>query len=290
VPGQDGTDAVSLAGLLALGSYPQEGFPQLMVTFVRYPTVTGAQSASGERFLDNVALEGPVPVMARDTLAAIRRNMSRRAVIADAGRQDIWEYPETALREAIVNALVHRDLSGSARGTRIQVEMYPDRLVIRNPGGLFGPVTIARELVTQAGTRRWAQYRLPLRLGSRASGTAARANRRAALLTALGDETLSRAELAARTGLNDQTVRRWLTIMRDEGSVELAGTSPRSTSARYRRARQGSLFPPGEPEGASRALTGSPARNAQQARHDNRIPRSWPGHAYSQGCLSPCRP
>jgi ATP-dependent DNA helicase RecG len=68
--------------------------------------------------------------------------MSRRAVIADAGRQDIWEYPETALREAVVNALVHRDLSGSARGTQIQVEMYPDRLVIKNPGGLFGPVTI----------------------------------------------------------------------------------------------------------------------------------------------------
>ena len=80
--------------------------------------------------------------MVRDTLAAIRRNMSRRAVIADAGRQDIWEYPETALREAVVNALVHRDLSGSARGTQVQVEMYPDRLVIKNPGGLFGPVTV----------------------------------------------------------------------------------------------------------------------------------------------------
>lgn len=381
VPGQGGEDAVSLAGLLALGSYPQETFPQLMVTFVHYPTVTGAQFASGERFLDNVALEGPIPVMVRDTLAAIRRNMSRRAVIADAGRQDIWEYPETALREAVVNALVHRDLSGSARGTQIQVEMYPDRLVIKNPGGLFGPVTIdslgeegissarnatliklledvqlpgetrtvcenrgsgirsmldslltagmspprfedrissfivtfpnhtllseetvrwitalgehgltdtqcvalailreeevldnrayrtstgvdsrvataelqdlvARELVNQTGTRRWAQYRLSPRLGLRTSGTRVRANRRPALLAALGEEILSRAELATRTGLNDQTVRRWLTIMREEGSVELVGTSPRSTGARYRRARQGALFPPSGPEEA----------------------------------------
>jgi ATP-dependent DNA helicase RecG len=382
VPGQGGEDAVSLAGLLALGSYPQENFPQLMVTFVHYPTVTGAQFASGERFLDNVALEGPIPVMVRDTLAAIRRNMSRRAVIVDAGRQDIWEYPETALREAVVNALVHRDLSGSARGTQIQVEMYPDRLVMKNPGGLFGPVTIdslgeegissarnatliklledvplpgetrtvcenrgsgirsmldslltagmspprfedrissfivtfpnhtllseetvrwitalgehgltdtqcvalailreeevldnrayrtstgvdsrvatgelqdlvARELVNQTGSRRWAQYRLSPRLGLRISGTTARANRRPALLAALGEEILSRAELATRTGLNDQTVRRWLTIMRDEGSVELVGTSPRSTSARYRRARQGELFSPSGPEGPS---------------------------------------
>jgi ATP-dependent DNA helicase RecG len=38
--------------------------------------------------------------------------------------------------------------------------------------------------------------------------------------------------------------------MRDEGFVELVGTSPRSTSARYRRARQGSLFPTTGPEGA----------------------------------------
>lgn len=80
--------------------------------------------------------------MVRDSLAAIRRNMSRRAVVAGAGRQDIWEYLETALREAVVNALVHRDLSPSARGTQVQIEMYPDRLVIRNAGGLFGPVTI----------------------------------------------------------------------------------------------------------------------------------------------------
>jgi ATP-dependent DNA helicase RecG len=109
---------------------------------------------------------------------------------------------------------------------------------------------VTRELVTQTGTRRWAQYRLSPRLGPRASGTATRADRRAALLAALMDETMSRAELAARTGLSDQTVRRWLTIMREEGSVELVGTSPRSTGARYRRARQGSPFPPSGPEGA----------------------------------------
>jgi ATP-dependent DNA helicase RecG len=378
VPGDGGADAVSLAGLLALGSYPQERFPQLMVTFVHYPTVAGAQSPAGERFLDNVALEGPIPVMVRDTLAVIRRNMSRRAVIADAGRQDIWEYPETALREAVVNALVHRDLSSSACGTQVQVEMYPDRLVIKNPGGLFGPVTIenlgdegissarnatliklledvplpgetrtvcenrgsgiramlnallaagmsppqfedrisyfsvtfpnhtllseetvrwittlgeqgltdsqcvalamlrdeevldnrayrtstgvdsrvataelqdlvARELATQTGTRRWAQYRLASRLSLSDVASSSRADRRPVLIAALGDRTLSRAELAARTGLNDQTVRRWLTILRNEGAVELAGSNPRSRAARYRRTRQASLFEPGKP-------------------------------------------
>jgi len=50
--------------------------------------------------------------------------------------------PEVALREAIVNALVHRDYSVGARGTQVQIEMYPDRLLVRSPGGLYGPVAI----------------------------------------------------------------------------------------------------------------------------------------------------
>jgi ATP-dependent DNA helicase RecG len=135
-------DALSLGGLLALASFPQEHFPQLMMTFVHYPTNGGADLGSGERFVDNVVLEGPIPIMVRDGLAVLRRNMSRRAVIRGAGREDIWEYPEAALREVVVNALVHRDLSPASRGTQTQIEMYPDRLVVRNPGGLFGPVTV----------------------------------------------------------------------------------------------------------------------------------------------------
>ena len=143
VPDRDGLgDVVSLGGLLALGSYPQEHFPQLIITFVHYPGESGSDEDTGIRFLDNVAIEGPIPVMVRDTLTAIRRNMSRRSIVAGAGRQDRWEYPETALREAVTNALVHRDLSPASRGAQVQVEMFPDRLVIRNPGGLFGPVTL----------------------------------------------------------------------------------------------------------------------------------------------------
>ena len=137
-----GERVLSLGGLLALGRDPQERFPQLMLTFVHYPTPEGADMASGERFIDNVTLEGPIPVMVRDALAVLRRNMSRRAVVLGVGREDTWEYPEAALREAVVNALVHRDLSGISRGTQAQIEMYPDRLVVRNPGGLFGPVTV----------------------------------------------------------------------------------------------------------------------------------------------------
>jgi len=132
-------DRPTLAGVLALGRYPQQFFPQLNATFINYPTQTGVATPSGVRFLDNVSLDGPVPVIVSEALAAITRNMSRRAVIQGGGRRDFWDYPLEALREAIVNALVHRDLSPGSRGTKVQIEMYPDRLVVKNPGGLFGP-------------------------------------------------------------------------------------------------------------------------------------------------------
>ena len=135
----------SVGGLLALGAYPQQFLPELGVTFVVYPTPNlGEPGPRGERFLDQGRFDGPVPRMLEPVLKALQRNMRRRAVVRGLYREDLWEYPETALREALVNALVHRDLSALARGTPVQVRMFPDRLEIVNPGGLFGPVTLDR--------------------------------------------------------------------------------------------------------------------------------------------------
>ncbi len=139
----DGSEGVTLAGLLSLGRYPQQYLPQLNLTFVHYPTSSGEATSAGVRFLDNISIEGSIPAIVREALAAIQRNMSRRALISGEGRRDMWEYPPEALREAIVNALVHRDLSPGSRGTQVQVEMYPDRLRLTNPGGLFGSIDLA---------------------------------------------------------------------------------------------------------------------------------------------------
>jgi len=141
----DGRLVPSLAGLLSLGGSPQTHLPQLDVSFVLYPgSEPGQPGPRGERFLDNVTFDGPIPDIVEDVLERLRLRMSRRSVVAGAGRRDVWEYPELALREAVANALVHRDLSTGAMGAQVQIEMYPDRLVVRSPGGLYGPVDLER--------------------------------------------------------------------------------------------------------------------------------------------------
>ncbi len=152
------TDAVvvpSVAGLLALGSYPQAFLPQVNMSFVSYPTpVAGQPGPRGERFLDNVSIDGPIPLLAEDAMTRLRQRMARRSVVAGAGRRDVYEYPEEAVREAFVNALAHRDLSARALGTQVQVEMYPDRLQVRSPGGLHGPVSLDDLVVATTSSAR----------------------------------------------------------------------------------------------------------------------------------------
>lgn len=134
---------VTLAGLLALGRFPQQFFPQLDVTFVALPSADGEPLADGTRFLDNQSIDGPIPLMVAETLAVLRRNMKRRSLIVGLGREDRWEYPEEAVREVVANALMHRDYHALAHGAQVRVALYPDRLEVSSPGGLHGPV--ARE-------------------------------------------------------------------------------------------------------------------------------------------------
>ena len=142
-PDDKGVLRPTLAGLLALGSYPQQFFPRLNVSFACYPGTTKAEALQGgRRLLDSATLVGPISVVVEESIAAVLRNTRIGAVIEGVFRKDVPEYPIVALREAIVNALMHRDYSPESRGMPVQLDLFTDRLEISNPGGLYGVMTI----------------------------------------------------------------------------------------------------------------------------------------------------
>jgi ATP-dependent DNA helicase RecG len=148
----------SLAGLLSVGSYPQQFFPQLMVSLAVYPNDDpGEPGPGGIRFLDSAAVGGNVPTMVNDAVQAVLRNLRRASRIVGVGREDQWEIGPEVIREAIVNALMHRDYSPQSRGTQIQVELFPDRLTVTSPGGLFGNVRLETLGESRASTSRNAR-------------------------------------------------------------------------------------------------------------------------------------
>ena len=138
-------DVPTVCGMMLLGDYPQAFFPQMSVTaMVVNGTEIGETGDAGERFVDSKRLEGTIPQMLEETLSFVHRNMKNAVVVDENGkRADIPEYPMIAVREIILNALVHRDYSIHTEDSPIRVILFSDRLEVENPGGLYGRLTIA---------------------------------------------------------------------------------------------------------------------------------------------------
>lgn len=136
---EDGT--LRLAGLLAAGLYPQQFFPRLFVDVAVHPDVEKA--APGQpRFVDRRMCDGPLSACIEDALAVLARNLRKTSHVVGAERHDEWEIPEEVLREALCNALVHREYAPLYVGEAVSVDVYPDRIEVRNPGGLWGGKTV----------------------------------------------------------------------------------------------------------------------------------------------------
>ena len=136
----------TLACVLNFALYPQGYFPQLGITAIVIPgTQIGDTSPDDEaRFLNNKRIEGTIPSMVEEALAFCQRNMKVRTIIdPETGkRTDQTEYPIAAIREAVLNALIHRDYSIYTEGTPVQIDFFSDRLEIHSPGSLYGRMTV----------------------------------------------------------------------------------------------------------------------------------------------------
>ncbi len=136
--------ALTLAGVMTFSKYPQTYFPQLCITAVSLPgNEMGSVGTDGERFIDNKRITGAIPDMLDEAVDFVRKNSRTKTIIDENGkRADKDEYPIKAVREAVLNALVHRDYSIHTENIPIRIEMYRDRMEITNSGGLYGKMTI----------------------------------------------------------------------------------------------------------------------------------------------------
>ena len=146
----------TLASALLFSLFPQGHFPRLCVTAVSVPgTEVGQLGPEGERFLDNRRIEGTLTEMLEEALAFVRKNIKIKTIIdTETGkRADREDYPLTAVREAILNALIHRDYSLHTEGMPIQILMFEDRLEVKSPGGLYGRIRLDQLGKVQPDTR-----------------------------------------------------------------------------------------------------------------------------------------
>ncbi len=124
----------TIAGLLLFGGNPQRWLRSAEITGVRY---------AGETMSDDFIREdirGVLPDQIRRAEAFVTSNMRRGMRIRGLEREEIPEYPISVVREAIVNAVAHRDYS--IRGDNIRVLMFSDRMEVYSPGRLPGHVTL----------------------------------------------------------------------------------------------------------------------------------------------------
>ncbi len=131
----------TLVGMLFFGREPQRFYPAFTITLVHFAgTSTAPATPDDPLYLDNREFTGTIPAMIEGARTAIFEKLSKRAVVKGFVRQDVPEYPEFAYREALLNAVGHRDYS--LEGSFTQVRLFADRLEIQSPGGLGGHLTV----------------------------------------------------------------------------------------------------------------------------------------------------
>ena len=127
-------------GILLFGHNPQMFFPQSGVVFVRFHGTEPRDVGGGVGYGRRDEITGPMARVVERAWNIIYEEMRVGATVKKLEREEVTEYPRFAVREALVNAIAHRDYQ--VTGRRIEIRMYADRMEIISPGGLPGYMTL----------------------------------------------------------------------------------------------------------------------------------------------------
>lgn len=124
----------TVAGLLALGEYPQQHLPHCTIRAALH-----FDDTSTVRALDSATFTGPIPAMLDEAVEWVARN-SRNRIVQNPSGQVVTQLdpPAIAVRELVANSLVHRDLAEWASSRSIELRLTNTAMRITNPGGLYG--------------------------------------------------------------------------------------------------------------------------------------------------------
>lgn len=130
----------TVSGLLLFGKEPQLFLPQSRAIFVKFADVQPRGPGGALGYGRREELIGPLPQIIDRAWRVIWEEMDKRAVVRGLQRQEETEYPQSSVREALVNAVAHRDYR--LTGSSIEIRMYTDRMEITSPGGLPAHITL----------------------------------------------------------------------------------------------------------------------------------------------------
>ena len=130
----------TVAGVLLFNKYPQQWLPQSGIVFVKFVGTEPRGEDGMAGYARREEITGPLCRLIENIWELTWSEMAVSAVVRGLEREETYEYPSFAVREAIVNAVCHRDYR--LRGRRIEVRMYRDRMEVISPGGLPGFITV----------------------------------------------------------------------------------------------------------------------------------------------------
>lgn len=135
----DGTLRPTIAGVLMASADPRRWLPNAFIQAVAYRGIDVLPQGDTAYQLDAQDITGPLDAQVLAACHFVRKNM-RVYATKDEGRRDLPQYDMTAVFEALVNAVAHRDYS--IHGSKIRLRMFEDRLELYSPGAIPNTMTV----------------------------------------------------------------------------------------------------------------------------------------------------